>query len=86
MNVNKTFKKLAVGAAVAGLFAGVAMTPGCGDSKDKTEANGCGGPNGCGGSNGCSGPNGCNGQHNKEKAPEKATEKANETKDAAKGQ
>lgn len=58
-------KSLALKAAVAGIFAGAMLTPGCGKDSGKTEQNGCGGPNGCGGENGCSGPNGCNGHGTK---------------------
>lgn len=63
-------RSLALKAAVAGIFAGAVMVPGCGKDTNKSEQNGCGGPNGCGGENGCSGANGCNGQHQK-KAEEK---------------
>ena len=59
------FRSLALKAAVAGLFAGAALVPGCGSETNKSEQNGCGGPNGCGGENGCSGPNGCNGHGTK---------------------
>ena len=72
--MKKTFKNLALGAAVAGLFAGAALVPGCGDNKSQnTESNGCGGPNGCGGteSNGSGGANGCGGADHEKKDEKK---------------
>jgi hypothetical protein len=66
--------KLAVRAALAGVFAGLATLGACSDGKSaaKTDHNGCNGPNGCGGKenkdgkNSCSGPNGCNGTEKKD--------------------
>jgi hypothetical protein len=58
MTRSKKISRIALGAAVAGMIAGLSATGVYADEAkgdQKVESNGCGGANGCGGPNGCGG-------------------------------